>query len=128
MATQAKVADFGLSRSESAYATVSQGNCYYLPPEVFCGEEYTTAADTYSFAVLLWEVLTGSPPHAALKAQRAAYQVAVNGLRPSLDAPLAGLAHSRLTSCRTCAHDLHEESHVLLKMLMKNDMLVFIRI
>ena len=43
-----------------------------MAPEVFRGEQYTTKADVFSFALILWEMMTGQelfpgyqPPNAA---------------------------------------------------------------
>ena len=78
----AKVSDFGLSRPVVGSATGSTGNCFYLAPEVFRGEDHTEAADVFSFAIVAWETLAGRKPHDGMPAQKCAYSVSVSGLRP----------------------------------------------
>lgn len=82
----AKVADFGLSRTVDWNMTQGAGNMFYLAPEVFRGDRYTESADTFSYGVLLWELLARERPYKGLNAQSAAFKVAVEGLRPTLDA------------------------------------------
>ncbi|MEW5309718.1 MAG: hypothetical protein WDW38_001581 [Sanguina aurantia] len=64
----AKVSDFGLSNfcisshiSTSRWSTVA-----YMSGEAFDGR-VTMASDVYSFGVMLWEMYTGTPPHAGLQ-------------------------------------------------------------
>ena len=37
------------------------GTPYWMSPEVIRGERYGTAADVYSFAIILWQILTEKP-------------------------------------------------------------------
>ena len=83
----AKVGDFGLSRAvTSENHTHSTGNCFYLAPEVFRGDEYTDRADCYSLGVVVWEILAQRIPYAGMNPQKCAYNVAERGLRLSLNA------------------------------------------
>ena len=68
-AGRAKLTDFGLSyvrrrRDDSmvGYHGVA-GSPSYIAPEVLAGREYGGAADVYSFAVLLNEMLSGAVPY-----------------------------------------------------------------
>ena len=57
-----KVGDFGLSRflaDESHIETFTCGTITHMPPELLKGGVLTPAADVYSFAILMWELLTG---------------------------------------------------------------------
>ncbi|RIB07981.1 kinase-like domain-containing protein [Gigaspora rosea] len=59
------ISDFGLS-NRIEYKT-SGGEIFgvlpYVAPEILLGNEYTTAADIYSFGIILTEVSTGIPPY-----------------------------------------------------------------
>ena len=61
-----KVTDLGLSRGLPALARRGSADAKspgaYLAPEVLAGEEPTPAADVYSLAALLYELLTGHAP------------------------------------------------------------------
>ncbi len=96
-----KVADFGLARAvETSNLTQTTGlligTVAYLAPEQV---EYGVAdarSDVYAAGVLLWELLTGTPPYAAESPLSVAYRhvhedvpppsTAVGGVPPALDA------------------------------------------
>ena len=56
-----KVADFGVSRGgqRTAGSSAAQtGTCEYMGPEFYWGTGVGTAADVYSFGIMMWEVET----------------------------------------------------------------------
>ncbi|KAJ0695013.1 putative dual-specificity kinase TKL-Pl-4 family [Helianthus annuus] len=56
-----KVADFGFARvqTESGVMTAETGTYRWMAPEVFEHKPYDHIADVFSFAIVLWELLTG---------------------------------------------------------------------
>jgi serine/threonine protein kinase len=62
-AGQTLIGDFGTSRYESDDATFTgeTGTVTYAAPEVYNGEPYTSKVDIFSFGLILYEILVGSP-------------------------------------------------------------------
>eukprot|EP00727_Mastigamoeba_balamuthi_P007139 m51a1_g3045 putative tkl protein kinase (970) ;mRNA; r:940001-943886 len=59
-----KIADFGLSRAVSRLSmTPGVGTPKWEAPECFMLGQYTTAADVYSFAIVVWEMITAKEPY-----------------------------------------------------------------
>jgi len=58
-----KVCDFGISRFQANTMTCGVGSIQYMAPEVFVSGHYTEKADVYSFAIILWELITREAPH-----------------------------------------------------------------
>lgn len=79
-----KVADFGVARvqAETGVMTAETGTYRWMAPEVIEHKPYDHKADVFSFAIVLWELLTGQIPYAFLTPLQAAVGVVQNGLRP----------------------------------------------
>lgn len=60
-----KITDLGLARFQSAtqYMTGMAGTFHWMAPEVLAGRPYTIKADVYSYAVVLWEIITRKKPY-----------------------------------------------------------------
>lgn len=59
-----KVADFGISREKMDTSVMTTcGTPHYMSPEVLTCHEYSTKVDIYSFAMMLFEMLTGDVPY-----------------------------------------------------------------
>ncbi|KAK9808405.1 hypothetical protein WJX73_001070 [Symbiochloris irregularis] len=98
-----KLADFGLSRVLSADAshltTHSFGTVTHMPPELLRDGIFSRAADVYSFAMIMWELLTGSRLYPGMSATRVAHMVAYEGARPDLPADCPPGYMRLMTSC-----------------------------
>ncbi|CAM9879142.1 unnamed protein product, partial [Phaeothamnion confervicola] len=85
-----RIVDFGLSclAAPGRDMTAETGTYRWMAPEVIRHEPYSAAADVYSYAVVLWELITREQPFAGLTPIQAAFAVARQGLRPPLPSGL----------------------------------------
>ena len=60
-----KIADFGLLRFRVEYTMTFCGSPEWTASEVLNGLSYDTAADVWSYGVVVWELLTRQVPYAA---------------------------------------------------------------
>ena len=68
----AKVADFGLShiKRETAVITARMGSPQWTAPEILRGQPHDETADTYSFGVLMYEIMEARLPYEGVDAPR----------------------------------------------------------
>jgi serine/threonine-protein kinase len=84
------VADFGIALAVSAAAGgrmtetgLSLGTPHYMSPEQATGErEISARSDVYSLASVLYEMLTGSPPHVGASAQQIIMKIVTEDAQP----------------------------------------------
>ena len=84
------VADFGIALAVSAAAGgrmtetgLSLGTPHYMSPEQATAEkELTSRSDIYSLGCVLYEMLTGSPPHVGATAQQIVMKIVMDEARP----------------------------------------------
>uniref|UniRef100_A0A3P8R2F1 Serine/threonine-protein kinase TNNI3K n=1 Tax=Astatotilapia calliptera TaxID=8154 RepID=A0A3P8R2F1_ASTCA len=115
----AVVADFGESRFlqsvEEDNMTKQPGNLRWMAPEVFTQcTRYSVKADMFSYALCLWELLTGEIPFAHLKPAAAAADMAYHHIRPpigySIPKPISALL---MRGWNSCPEDRPEFSEVV---------------
>lgn len=83
---QVKIGDFGLSRQMAPGRMETYcGTPANMAPEVVRQEEYSEKADVFSFAIILWELITREDPYPNQTGLALAYLVA-DGLRPPVPA------------------------------------------
>lgn len=84
----AKISDFGLScvmeLGRSADLTAETGTYKWMAPEVIRHEPYSSKADVYSFAIVMWELLAKDIPYKKQTPMQTAIAVAEQQLRPAL--------------------------------------------
>ncbi|RHZ84518.1 hypothetical protein Glove_80g28 [Diversispora epigaea] len=83
------ITDFGLSKLITENRKIFQKNTIsgvlpYISPEVLSGEEYTKAADIYSFAFVAYEIITGLPPYYDVPHDKELAFKICNGFRPKI--------------------------------------------
>jgi eukaryotic-like serine/threonine-protein kinase len=87
-----KVADFGLVRAVASVGTTSSsvilGTVAYLSPEQVTSGNATVRGDVYSAGIVLYEMLTGTPPYVGDNALSIAYR----HVNDDVPTPTAGLA------------------------------------
>jgi len=84
------VADFGIALAVSAAAGgrmtetgLSLGTPHYMSPEqATAAKEITARSDVYSLASVLYEMLTGEPPHTGASAQAIIMKIIADEVRP----------------------------------------------
>jgi len=60
------------------------GTLAWMSPEVLANQQYTEKADVFSYAIVLWELLTRQCPFAELTPIQTAMGVLNHGLRPPM--------------------------------------------
>jgi sterile alpha motif and leucine zipper containing kinase AZK len=95
----ARLADFGLSRSQALSMTMRTGTTRWTAPEVFRGSRYTTSADVYSFAVLCWELATLRLPFANTRFTHELEDRIVEGERLALPTNVPSPIRSLIADC-----------------------------
>jgi len=102
-----KLFDFGLctvikanTKSHEGYKlTGNTGTLRYMAPEVAVGKPYHHSVDTYSFGIIVWQVLTGFVPFRDLGRRKYYERVVHGGARPPLDLSLPPRFRDLLTRC-----------------------------
>ncbi|GLU07017.1 hypothetical protein SLE2022_239970 [Rubroshorea leprosula] len=80
-----KVADFGVARfqNQGGVMTAETGTYRWMAPEVINHQPYDQKADVFSFAIVLWELVTAKIPYETMTPLQAALGVR-QGMRPEL--------------------------------------------
>lgn len=82
-----KISDFGMARTKSTgndEMSGGIGTSQWMAPEVLSSQRYDEKADVYSFAIILWEMLTGEVPYRGLRDIQVAMTVINQNNRPKI--------------------------------------------
>jgi eukaryotic-like serine/threonine-protein kinase len=123
---RAKVTDFGIARSLEAHGVTTTeavlGTPGYVSPEQALGQEVTEQSDIYSLGIVLYEMLTGTPPFRAETLRETAMKHVTEPLpdvqrrRPEVSAALAAVVEratakgirARFTTAADMVHGLEQ--------------------
>jgi len=88
-----KISDFGLAKvrpdraryeTDQFCMTGETGSYRFMAPEVYRYEQYTETVDIYSYAMIFYYLLSGSPPWPTLNGIKAVQAAATEGRRPCI--------------------------------------------
>ncbi|RHZ79142.1 hypothetical protein Glove_151g57 [Diversispora epigaea] len=100
-----EISDFGLSKLIGENLNNPEKNNVvgvlpYIAPEVLSGdEEYTKAADVYSFGIIAYEIITGFPPYPDIPHDEDLAIKICNGLRPKIPLHTSKLITRTIMRC-----------------------------
>jgi len=86
---EVKICDFGLAHLQALRDQISLGcvgTHHWMAPEVLRGEEYSQAADVYSFGMILWEMISRQVPFNGYTSAQVIGTVGYGRRRPRLPA------------------------------------------
>ncbi|RHZ75579.1 hypothetical protein Glove_212g144 [Diversispora epigaea] len=98
------ISDFGLSKLIATNPNNPEkknifGVLPYIAPEVLSGEEYTKAADVYSFGIIAYEMVTGFPPYPDIPHDKDLAMKICNGSRPKIPFHIPKLITRMIMRC-----------------------------
>ncbi|KAK9915364.1 hypothetical protein WJX75_008098 [Coccomyxa subellipsoidea] len=97
-----KLGDFGLSRvldcNSTHVSTGTYGTVSYCSPELLKDGKLTKAADVYSFAMMMWEIYTGTALFRGLNSSQVFFKVLM-GYRPPIPPDMPAVYKDLMTAC-----------------------------
>ncbi|XP_065197310.1 mitogen-activated protein kinase kinase kinase 21-like [Sycon ciliatum] len=99
-----KIGDFGLAGAPSnvdcaSHATSCMGTFPWLAPESIRRSLFTCASDTWSFGVVLWELLTSEVPYHGINKWAVAYGISTQQLQLPIPATCPAKLRSLIEDC-----------------------------
>ncbi|KAJ8598414.1 hypothetical protein CTAYLR_007645 [Chrysophaeum taylorii] len=94
-ALRCKVTDFGLSRSEhirtqTTFTKTGGGTAPFMAPELIDDNVFTEKSDVYSYAIVVWEILSRETPWGEMSHVQIAMSVVYKKMRPPLPKGVTG--------------------------------------
>ncbi|BDA43697.1 Mitogen-activated protein kinase kinase kinase 11 [Coccomyxa sp. Obi] len=97
-----KIGDFGLSRvldcNSTHVSTGTYGTVSYCSPELLKDGKLTKSADVYSFAMMMWEIYTGTHLFRGLNSSQVFFKVLM-GYRPPVPPDMPEAYKDLMTAC-----------------------------
>ncbi|KAH8266564.1 hypothetical protein KR018_001423 [Drosophila ironensis] len=117
-----KICDFGTVADKSTMMTNNRGSAAWMAPEVFEGNKYTEKCDIFSWAIVLWEVLSRKQPFKGIDNAYTIQWKIYKGERPPLLTTCPKRIENLMTSCwnikpedRPSMHYIVEVMHEIVK-------------
>ena len=99
----AKLTDFGVAIMHQGYVgeehTAETGTYRWMSPEVIRHENYSLMTDVYSYAILVWQLVTHEIPFQPMSQLEAAGKVAIEDARPPLPPDTPELIKALIERC-----------------------------
>lgn len=124
------ITDFGLSKFYDSAYIISQsdycGTCIYMAPEILVSSDnISIKADVYSFGILMYEVVTDSPPYPLYEEGKMhifqfSRQVADENYRPTIPSFVKGGIKNLMEKCWSKDPDERPTFEQIFKMLAYN--------
>ncbi|OHT01877.1 hypothetical protein TRFO_31225 [Tritrichomonas foetus] len=114
------IGDFGLSRSlntEKDLMTKGVGTSQWMAPEVLNSEHYNCKVDVYSFAIIMWELLTEEIPYKDVLDHNVVTQVLNFNKRPAIPEDCPQNIASFISDCWDRDPDHRPSFQTIVKML-----------
>ena len=113
---QLKLFDFGLAAcvvkqqlaSDTYEMTGFTGTLVYMAPEVYLKQPYNEKVDVYSFAMILWEIISGEKVFSKMSREEHMQEVVLCGQRPSLSPIRARAPEGVARLLGRCWHPDHQ--------------------
>lgn len=96
------ISDFGLSKEfefgKSFDQSISEGCIQYMAPEMLDSTKYNRKADVYAFAIIMFQVVTGSIPYKNVNDIQFCTNIK-NGMRPKFEKPIKKSIQNLIEKC-----------------------------
>ena len=83
------------------------GTLVYMAPEVYLNQPYNEKVDVYSFAMIIWEIISGQQVFPTMSKEEHMQEVVIGGHRPSLSLVLARAPVGVARLLERCWHPDH---------------------
>lgn len=116
---QLKIADFGIACDEANCDSLTDdpGTYRWMAPEMLKCKYYDKKVDTYSFGLILWEMVTGSIPYKDMTPSQAAFAVLHKNLRPVIPEDCPPNMRALIEQCWSLRPDKRPEFWQVVKVL-----------
>lgn len=123
-----KIADFGIAHQfcdEYACTVTQLGTPHWMAPEVWKEEEYSTAADIWSFGITIYEMIMQQPPYTELGPWSVFHRV-VKGPPPTLPEEMNAIYPDRVRKMLSACLTMDPNQRPTARQLLKHPMVVFV--